>query len=505
MRRTAVVVAFAGLAVACRGPAPRRDAIRIAAPYELSTLDPHAENSVSNFAILSNIYEPLVTTDADMAVRPALATSWECPDLLTWIFHLRSRVAFHGGRPLGAGDVVYSFNRLLRDSSLAMRSYLLSVSEVRAIDADTVQIRTSRPLRNLLNRLSFVLIVPKGSSAATLKASTDGTGPYILVEWMPGQRIRLRRHDGHWGARPALREVDFELGPGTQEAAEGLLAGRYQLVQANSKTLEAIVGASPRHHVIRRDNIYVKFLGFDLSRDVTPFCRVTPNPFRDVRVRRAIHIAIDRPRLVAGLTNYGVPASQPLPRFIFGFDPAILDPASDPDRARSLLKAVGLGGGFEAGLHTRRLFAEAAFLLRDQLAAVGIRLDVHVLPDPEFFEVVNRRGASFWLSRWGCPTGDAGDLLEMYVHSTDRLRQFGQMNYGEYANAELDVAIEKSAELDSPEERRLAVQQIIREITDELVMVPLYIDQDVYAVERSLSWRPRNDSYIRVAEIGVAR
>jgi len=120
--------------------------IRISVPYELDSLDPHARNTLSNFAILSNFYEPLITTDSSMRIVPCLARLWENPDLNTWIFHLQPNARFQDGRPVLASDVVYTFERLMKGSEeLEMKGYILNIMEVTAISPLSVRIRTSRP------------------------------------------------------------------------------------------------------------------------------------------------------------------------------------------------------------------------------------------------------------------------------------------------------------------------------------------------------------------------
>ena len=157
------------LAGSCgRGVPPEASAIRIAVPYDVGTLDPHARDTLSNLAIGSHFYEALVTTDRDMTIRPCLARSWENPDSSTWIFHLRPSVRFHSGRPFGAVDVVYSIRRLLGDDQLEIAGYVVYLTEVSAVDALTVRIRTSRPPGVFLNKLRFVSIVPEGSTSGEL-------------------------------------------------------------------------------------------------------------------------------------------------------------------------------------------------------------------------------------------------------------------------------------------------------------------------------------------------
>ncbi len=131
--RAGVATALAGLALAACGPAPGAvRELRVAVPYDLSSFDPHAKDSVGAYEVLSTVYEPLVTLDRAMRPVPALAVSWETPDPLTWVFRLRPAVRFHDGSPLTAEDVVASLRRLISDEHLEMRSYLSGVAEVSA-------------------------------------------------------------------------------------------------------------------------------------------------------------------------------------------------------------------------------------------------------------------------------------------------------------------------------------------------------------------------------------
>lgn len=486
----------------CSRPATERDFIRVAVAHQIDTLDPHAVDRLSAFSILSNVYEPLVVTDAEMRMRPALAERWESPDPLTWIFHIRPAVTFHSGRALQAADVVYSLTRALGRPELEVKNYLVDVEGVTALDGLTVRLQTKISTRILLNKLRYAYVVPDGSSTEALRGSADGTGPYRLAAWSPRESVRLERNERYWGGPPPVRSVEFVLGASPDEAIRGFLQGRYQLIQADSKKVEVALGAA--HRILRRDNFFVKYLGFDLERERTPFARSSSNPFRDLRVRRAIHIGLDRHRLVRELWNYAEPAAQPVPRFVFGFSPGIAEPTYSAGAGMSLLKQAGFRDGFAVILHTRSLFGDAAAQVQKQLAAMGIRIEVRALGDAEFFDLLRHRQASFWLNRFGCASGDASDFLNAVVHSRGDDARFGLTNYGGYRNPKLDEAIERSAGIDRVEARLHALQQMMGEVMDDLPIVPLYNDQDVYALDRSLSWEPRSDSLIRGAEISLA-
>ena len=215
-------------------------------------------------------------------------------------------------------------------------------------------------------------------------------------------------------------------------------------------------------------------------------------------MREAINVAIDRRRLIAALPYDAVPATQLVPPFIFGFDPRIAEAPHDPARARALLAEGGLPAGFSAPFLTRRLFAEAARNVAEQLREVGIRFDVSVVPDPEFFDIANTGRSAVHLSRFGCLTGDISDILDNALHSLDPARHFGIHNYVGYRNPDVDQAIEASAEMQGVNARRDALQKIERTLMDDLVWIPLYVDDDDYAVDRRLAGSRATTAHPRV-------
>ena len=235
-RGTTLFVVLLLFSCSCRHDAIKKQhEIAIAVPYEIDTLDPHARNSLSTFALLSHFYEPLVTTDADMKIQPCLAVSWENPDLLTWIFYLRSHVKFHNGKILDSGDVVYSYQRLLNSQKLEIAGYLLDIAEVTAQGPLVVRIRTKHPMNVLLNKLRFVQIVPRNADAETMSKKVDGTGPYSLLQWSDKSVIQMVRNAGYWGKKPFFEHVLFRLNQNSDQAIQSLLSGQSQLVQCNSK------------------------------------------------------------------------------------------------------------------------------------------------------------------------------------------------------------------------------------------------------------------------------
>ena len=223
---------------ACVRPAPPERELRVALYDDLASFDPHARNTVGAYEVLSSIYEPLVTLDRSMRPAPALAVSWETPDLLTWVFRLRPGLRFHDGSPLTAEDVAASLRRLLTDEPLEMRSYLSGVAEVTARGPDTVVVRTHRPNAQLASRLHFVLIVPRGSTAESLARRANGTGPYAVAGWAPSS-LTLQRSPSYWGNRPGSPGSASISGSARSPRRRESGSNRYDVLDGSRKAEEA--------------------------------------------------------------------------------------------------------------------------------------------------------------------------------------------------------------------------------------------------------------------------
>jgi peptide/nickel transport system substrate-binding protein len=500
--RLAVALALASPACA-RSPAARLDTLVLSLPYEPDTLDPQFTLTISNFAVAAQFYEPLIRTDAELKAQPCLARSWETRDPLTWVFHLQPGVRFHSGRPLHAADVVYSLRRLIdQRRQLLMGFGVGNIVEVEALDPDTVRLRTRVATSLLPNQLNFALVVPEGATAESLAHDVDGTGPYRLVE-RSGQSVRMARNEGYWGRRPDLARVELLLARSPEQAIRDLQTGRAGFVQGNSRRMEEVARGLAGVQLKRHESMFVKYLGYDLAREATPYCGVRPNPFRKLAVRQAIDRALDREALVRRLPGLAVAASQLVPRFVFGFDPEILRPLPDRDAALALLRQAGLPGGFEVTLHARSILEPAARVVAEQLLEAGLRIRLEVVEDGRFMREVSRGDYSFFLSRYGSPTGDAGDVLDDVFHSPDPERGYGSRNWMGFASEGADAAIEAaSGQTDNPR-RRAALQRAMSALMHELPWVPLYTDEDLYAFDRRLAWTPRADSYVLAREIAV--
>lgn len=503
MRRSLVTGALcaAALAVACRRPAAP-PSLTVSVPFQVDTLDPHLHDRLGYATVAAHFYEPLVALDAEMGIRPALAERWSTPDPLTWVFRLRAGARFHDGHELTAEDVVHTFERLRRDPALSLGIYAVQVESVRALSAREVEVRTSRPAAVLLNKLAGIPIVGR-AEPSDLTLRPNGTGPYRLVRFEKDRVVMERRGDRDV-PEPQVAGVTFLLGRGAEEAAEDVLSGRSQLAVCSSREAVRKLGGCPGVTNLRRAELFVKYLAFDVRAHPTPFVAGPRNPFASPEVRQAVSLLVDRRALAAGLPAFAVPAHQLVPATIFGHDPALPDLPHDPSRALALLQKAGFGSGFSVTLHTRRHLAETARRVAEQLAPAGIRVEVAELPEAAFFELASRGGLSLFLTGLGCASGDASDFLDAALHTVDERRRLGRANYGRFSDPSLDAEIESSGELLVQVERRDALQRILRRARETYAWLPLTRDEVVYAVAAPFTFRPRANSTILASEVSLA-
>lgn len=507
VRRSALLLAV-GLAAAlygCARKVPASEPYTISVPYDLDSLVPGARNRLSDFSLLSNLYEPLVVTDANLSPHPALAVRWSNPDALTWLFELRPGVSFQDGQPLTAEDVVWTFERLMAGRGLEMSGYVSTIRSVRARDAGTVEIRTAAPVGILLNKLRFVLVVRRGEDTPVLGDRVNGTGPYRLESWKRSEHLSLVRNDRYWGPRPALGRLRIALNRTPDVALADFLSGRSRFVQSNAKASEAALKALPGVELRRNSSVSVKFLYFDVARETSETVTGGKNPFRDVRVRRAVSLAIDRAELVRRLSLPAAQAHQLVTPFIFGYDPSRRPIPYDPKEASRLLAEAGWPEGFELEFPARGLFSESAVLVAEMLGRVGIRARVTSLSEREWFEAVDANRFAMTLSRFGCPTGDASDMLENALETQEREKGIGLTNYSRYSSPLIDDLIgQASRELEMSRRKTLLFEATAR-VLEDLPVVPLYVDQDLYAFRSGIEWTPRNDNFLIASEIRLAR
>src|SRR6202453_3382124 len=255
------------------------------------------------------VYETLVTHDINLNVVPDLAASWRPLDDLRWEFRLRQDATWQDGSPFTADDVVFSFQRARTvppSPSGSIQQYLQHIVKVIAVDEHTVVIETDQPHPILLHDLVRIWIVSRkhGTGAAIGDYNTGraavGTGAYRVVQWVPGDHMILERYDGYFGPKPDWDRVTYRSIINDAARVAALLSGDVDMIGNVPGNDVADLGANPNFVLSSLPSTRCYFWALDQARDKSPEITaaegrpLAKNPLKDVRVRRALSMAIDR-------------------------------------------------------------------------------------------------------------------------------------------------------------------------------------------------------------------
>ena len=482
----------------------------------VSSLDPHYTNVVSNLMVSLHLFDRLARQDEQQRLQPGLAVSWRALDDRTWEFKLRPDVRFSDGTPFGAEDVVASFHHVawVPNSPGPLTTNTGSIAESRIVDPLTIRFVTRAPTPLLPNDLSGIPIINRRFAEAPTAdfnsgAAAIGTGPYKLVSFTPGERIELVRNDGYWGGQEPWEKVSLRLLTNASTRVTSLLAGDVDLIDSVPTAQIARLRDDNRVGLFSVTSNRVINLMLDHAREPTPCPRqrasgqpLPRNPLRDVRVRQALSLAINRPALCERvMEGQAAPAGQVLPDGFFGTIPGLAPPSFDPVRARALLAEAGYRDGFRLTLHgpNDRYVNDSQVLqsVAQMWTRVGVETRVEALPWAVFIPQAARHEFSVWMIGWGSVTGEVSSALRALAHSFAPDRGYGSANRGRYANPGLDALIEQASATIDDERRRTLLQQAGRMVVDDVPFIPVHFELDLGRAQAAALRRPRRPVHPR--------
>ncbi len=511
--RTATVTRAVALAASLLVPSLATAAdLRVGVEGAPTAMDPHFHNFGPNKSLHAHVFETLIRRDADMKLEPSLALSWSVVDPLTWEFRLRPGVKFHDGSTLTADDVAWTINRAatLQSGAATYALYLRQIKASEVVDPLTVRFRTEQPFPLMPAYLSTIFVMSK---AAGEKVTSDdlnqgrgviGTGPYRFVSWARGISADLAVFPDYWGPKPAWDRVSVRSipTPGTRLAA--LLAGDVDIIDAvPSQDIERLRGDA-RVALFTKPSTTVLTMFPDHRPRPSPKVLdnagrpMTVNPIADVRVRRALSMAINRQLLADRvLDGLGTPTGQFLLPGAFAHLPDEPVPAFDPQAARRLLAEAGYPDGFQLTINCQnnRFINDEQICqaLGQAFARIGIRTQVEALPHTVMIAAAGRGELSLFMHGFTIETAEPSSYLQASLATANPARGRGAVNRGAYTNPRLDAALDAAvAEIDDAR-REAALREATRVALDEVALIPLYHQLNSWATRAGLAYAPRSD------------
>lgn len=515
----------AALAVAPAAPAAAQTLnIGIAAP--ITSVDPHFYNAAPNNGMATHIYRFLTTRDANLRLRPDLAERWTAIGDTIWEFKLRDGVTWHDGQPLTGDDVAFTVARApnVPNSPGGYGGFLAGIERVEVVDPRTVRFHVAGPSPLLPNNMASVAIIARhaaeGASTADFNSgkAAIGAGPYKFVSFASGDRLVLERFDAYVPADPAMRPAHWErvnlrmiVNDGGRVAA--VIAGDVDIIDQVPGNDLARLRTNSAVSIFEIQGARMVYVAFDQIRDdnqptITDNSGkpLATNPFRDVRVRRALSMAINRAaiadRVMSGTAS---PTGQWLPPGTFGYNPDVQPMRFDPEGAKKLLAEAGYPNGFKVTLATPNdrwaNDAQTAQAIAQFWTRAGVATQVEAHPWASYSARAARNDFPLRMGSWGSTTGEASNTLVNVIGTRNREARWGAVNSFGYSNPALDALTIKALATLDDEQREEILRQAVKLAMDDVAIAPIHQLVNFWAARRGITYEPRMDERTLAARV----
>ena len=511
--RRALSIAAAAAAFALALPVAAAD-LKIAVAADVTSMDPHFFNLFPNNNIAEHLFDKLVQMDPDSKMIPGLATSWKTIDDKTWEFKLRKGVKFMDGTELTAEDVVFSIDRVpnVPNSPGPFSAYTKAIVGKEIIDPYTIRFKYAAPYPLAPNDLSTIYIVSKkvatGASTEDFNSGKTavGSGRYKLVKYTSGDRIDLVRNDNYWGDKSPWEKVTFKIIKNESARVAALLSGDVDAIEQPPTADLVRIKGDPKFTVTSKISHRVIYFNFDHLTRSSPFITdkagkpMDRNPLLDVRVRRAISKAINRPAIADRvMEGQAIPSGQLVSEKLFGHVPGLQAETFDPEGAKKLLAEAGYPDGFNVTIHgpSGRYVNDEKIVqaVAQMLARIGITAKVETAPMGPYSGRAAKQEYSFHMVGWGASTGEASSPLRSLLATFNRDKGLGAVNWGRYSNVKVDYLIEQALQQVNDENRSVMLQNATKLTMEDLGIMPIHFQFTIWATAKNVAYTPRTDEY----------
>jgi peptide/nickel transport system substrate-binding protein len=461
---------------------------------DITAVDPAFAYDFTANPVVCQITEGLLKFKDGQTLEPNLAESWENPDPLTYIYHIRQGVTFQDGSPMTIDDVIFSMERIRNPETASYVGWMYAnVDTIEKTDDWTVTVTLSQP--DALWQYVPATTAGHVVSQAYYEANQDtfgkpdggllGTGPFKFVSWSTGTEIALEKYDGYWNKAnggPYLDKVTFKILPESTTRVAGIQTGEIHALLGTDGT-----PADQLPIVMGMDNVSVDFQDSYLSYFLA-FNTQRP-PFDNLKVRQALNYAMDKVLLTQNLYPVSDAVSvaravDVMPRlWTFEKDKwqaaydALPDYAFDMEKAKQLLEESGVAdqlNGMTITTDENPLTLGMALALQAAAAELGYQMEINKVTYQEIISLIfgGARDYDIASGAWGSDFPDpSGNLLPVF-HS--RYVGDGGSNFGNYINADVDSLLDEANALTDNAARTdlmVKAQQIIADDSAWIVVL----------------------------------
>ena len=448
----------------------RGGTLTMALEADFPSVDPLRISALVERQVGLAIMDPLFDIDAKGDIVPVLATGYEALDGgRTYRIKLREGVKFHDGTPFDADAVVFNIERV-RDPKNGCRCLvnLANVAGVKEVDPHTVEFALKEPdavLPAILSDAPGFMVSPTAAKTdpKSVAQHAVGTGPFVLKEWQQGHRIVVERNPDYWQkGQPYLDRVVFLPLSNEESRQSSLLSGSVDVIESPSPRFVTQAKANKKLRVDTGPGLGAVFLMMNTR---------TP-PFDDVRVRRAVAFATNRPLFLKAIYQNQYPIADSLiGPGMWAHSPTPNFPGYDPKQAKKLLAEYGKPVSFTFGIAASPYTTLAAQALQEMWKEVGINAEIRQIEQARFIRDAIAHNFQMSFFRWaGRPDPD----LNLYRAFHSSYADKPSSNYTQFSSAKLDDLLERGRSTLDRKERQKIYDQASAVLADELPYFYLY-------------------------------
>lgn len=477
---------------------PEANVLRIAVPSDPRSLDPAIAYDVVTWPLVRTLFHGLVDYDDELNLVPWHARSWTISeDGRTITFKLRADIRFSNGRSITSEDFAYSLQRILDPATRSpgqgfyrniagakafQNGSADRVSGLRTPDQETLEIELVHPDLPFLYCIAmpFAYAVPREEverHGEHFGRYPVGGGPYTLVNWQRGTRMRLEKSPSYYRADDVRLEA-IELMVGGDETLHMMMFERGELDIA-SVTSTGIPDADFIR--VMKDPVLSQRVAHQPLNAIQYLSMNTEMPpFDQVNVRRAVNHAIDRKRIVSLISDRGILARGVLPPGMPGFDEQLEGYDYDPEKARKLLTEAGYPNGFSTELMVTAqsgIDTKIGQAVQQDLAEVGIAVEIRPVTGPTRIEATGRRGTvPFSTFGWYQDYPDPSNFLDVLLNG-NRITEVNSTNVAFYDNDQVNALLNEASNSTDQAGRLALYQEAERLVVEDAPWVFLYYPQ----------------------------
>ncbi len=526
MKRWMSAMGLVAALAAVAAPAPAlAQTLRWSSQGDVQTMDPYSQNESTTNMFNGQIYEFLVARDKQLGIVPQLATEWKQDGPLKWTFKLRPNVKFHDGKPFTADDVIFSVKRATEKTS-QIAAYATAMGELKKIDNLTVEFNLPQVNPIFLQHLNTIYIMSRqwcednkatkpqnfaDKEEAYTAFNANGTGPYMLVSRAPDVKTVLKRNPNYWGRIEGnVQEVVYTPIKNAATRVSALISGELDFLLDPPPSDVERLRTTPGVKVIDGIENRIVFIGMDQGRDELLYSSVKgKNPFKDVRVRRALYQAIDIETIKTKLMNgQAIPTGAVVPSPIASFNDPKIEARLPYDlaAAKQLMADAGYADGFEVTLdcpNNRYINDERICqALASMWARLNVKVRVNAMPRSVYFPKLEKLDTSMYMLGWGGSITDAETTFTpIYRNRGDK--GVGFYNYGNVKDDKLDAMAAASSIEADPVKRKELIKAVFLEHNAQVHHIPLHRQFIPWAARSNVSVVHRPDNWLEVQWITI--